>query len=65
MRNHWNGCGLILHEISHLIHQFALRDGLENRDVITAFRQASASGIYDQTLRRDWAGLEIDYDMGT
>lgn len=64
MRNHWNGSGLILHELCHLIHQHALPDGLENRDVKNAFQNAVASGIYERTLRRDWVGLEIDYDMG-
>ena len=28
MRLHWNGCGLLLHELCHLIHQLALVQGL-------------------------------------
>lgn len=51
MRLHWNGCGLLLHEFCHLIHQFALPDGLENATVIDAFEKATNSGLYDNTLR--------------
>jgi hypothetical protein len=62
MRLHWNGCGLLLHELSHLIHQFCL--GLDDPRVQRLYEQAEKSGAYDQTLRRDWAGMEEDYDMG-
>lgn len=63
MRFHWNGCGLILHELSHLIHQLILPDGLENIAVKEAFACAKASEKYEQVLRRDWAGKEIDCDL--
>ena len=61
MRLHWNGCGLLLHEFCHLIHQFCL--DLENDQVKQLFETARYSGRYDRTLRRDWAGLEEDYDL--
>jgi hypothetical protein len=64
MRLHWNGCGLLLHELCHLIHQFALEDGLYNEVVLNTFKIACESGLYEETLRRDWAGLEEDSDMG-
>jgi len=51
MRLHWNGCGLLLHEFCHLIHQFTLPNGLENETVIVAFETATKSGLYDNTLR--------------
>ncbi|GKZ01410.1 hypothetical protein MPSEU_001091800 [Mayamaea pseudoterrestris] len=56
MRLHWNGCGLVLHELCHLIHQFALADGLENKPVMEAYETARASGLYANVRRRDWAG---------
>jgi hypothetical protein len=62
MRLHWNGCGLLLHEFCHLIHQFCL--DLDNEKVNQLYEDARYSGRYDQTLRRDWAGLDEDYDMG-
>jgi hypothetical protein len=62
MRLHWNGCGLLLHELCHLIHQFCL--GLDDQRVQRLYEQAEKSKIYDQTLRRDWAGMKEDYDMG-
>eukprot|EP00980_Cylindrotheca_fusiformis_P011281 scaffold2597_cov116-Cylindrotheca_fusiformis.AAC.9 len=61
MRLHWNGCGLILHEFCHLIHQFCL--GLDNISVKRLYERARDSGLYEQTLRRDWAGLDQDFDM--
>lgn len=61
MRLHWNGCGLILHELCHLIHQFAL--GLHNPSVKEAYQKAKRSEKYEQVLRRDWAGLTIDCDL--
>lgn len=54
MRLHWNGCGLLLHEFCHLIHQFTLSDGLDNAKVIEAFETATKSGLYDNTLRYDY-----------
>jgi hypothetical protein len=63
MRLHWNGCGLLLHEYCHLIHQLVLPDGLENQLVRKAHGLASVSGLYDCVRRRDWAGLERDFDM--
>jgi hypothetical protein len=63
MRLHWNGCGLILHELCHLIHQQALPGGLENVDVVDAYTSAHYSGSYDTVLRRDWAGKDLDCDL--
>ena len=63
MRLHWNGCGLILHELCHLIHQVVLPDGLDNAKVQALFEQARASGLYNRTLRRDWAGMPVCHDM--
>lgn len=54
MRNHWNGCGLILHEICHLIHQQVL--GLDCERVKIIYARAQQSGRYESVLRRDWAG---------
>lgn len=61
MRWHWNGSGLLLHELCHIIHQFCL--GLDNEIVQEAYVQAKDSGIYDSILRRDWAGLDVDKDL--
>jgi hypothetical protein len=55
---------LILHELCHLIHQFALSGGLNNKAVETLYKESLNSGLYEHTLRRDWAGQEEDYDMG-
>jgi len=63
MRLHWNGSGLLLHELCHLIHQHCLKDGLDNGPVAELYKQAKLSGRYDQVLRRDWAGLEEEYDL--
>lgn len=63
MRLHWNGAGLLVHEFCHLIHQFALKDGLCNAKVLQAYLAAKQSGRYDRTLRRDWAGQDRDYDL--
>jgi hypothetical protein len=63
MRLHWNGCGLILHELCHLIHQVVLPDGLDNAKVQSLFEKAQASGLYNRTLRRDWADMPVTYDM--
>jgi hypothetical protein len=56
MRWHWNGCGLLLHELCHIIHQFCL--GLDNKIIEDAYQKAKDSGKLDEVLRRDWAGLE-------
>ena len=64
MRLHWNGCGLLLHELCHLIHQFAVPNGLANSKIIDLYHSAKESGLYDEVLRRDWAGLEEETDMG-
>ena len=62
MRWHWNGSGLLLHELCHVIHNVCL--GLDNPDVEGAYEIARESGKYDTTLRRDWAGSENgDTDM--
>lgn len=61
MRLHWNGCGLLLHEFCHLIHQFCL--GLDHPVVERLYTEAYKSGMYENVLRRDWAGKEEDYDM--
>jgi hypothetical protein len=63
MRLHWNGAGLLCHELCHLVHQFALDNGLANAKVQQAYLTAKASGLYDKALRRDWAGQDCDYDM--
>jgi hypothetical protein len=47
-----------------LIHQHALEDGLFNQTVKKAFNKAKTSGRYDNVLRRDWAGMDEDYDIG-
>lgn len=61
MRLHWNGCGLLLHEFCHLIHQECL--GLDNPHVVRLYTEAYKSGRYEEVLRRDWAGKEEDFDM--
>lgn len=61
MRQHWNGCGLLLHEFCHIIHQVVL--GLQNQRVIDLYHDARRSGRYERALRRDWAGKEVDHDM--
>jgi len=62
MRWHWNGCGLLLHELCHIIHQFCL--GLDDARIEYAYEQAKQTGKYATTLRRDWAGLDDgDTDM--
>lgn len=63
MRLHWNGCGLVLHELCHLIHQVALHEGLDNSTVQEAHARAKASGRYNEVLRRDWAGMPCETDM--
>lgn len=63
MRLHWNGCGLLLHEFCHLIHQQVLLDGLENARIKKAFGLATVSGLYDTVRRRDWAGQDEDFDL--
>lgn len=61
MRLHWNGCGLLLHEMCHLIHQNCL--GLDCPKVQELYTKATLSGKYERVLRRDWAGKPKDYDM--
>mmetsp|Transcript_15849 Transcript_15849/g.18416 ORF Transcript_15849/g.18416 Transcript_15849/m.18416 type:complete len:341 (+) Transcript_15849:91-1113(+) len=61
-RDHWNGCGLLLHEFCHLIHQLVLRDGLDNQYVQDLYETAMKSEKYEQVLRRDWAYLDCDTD---
>jgi len=56
MRLHWNGSGLLLHELCHLIHQCCLEDSLDNQTVEVLYEVANASGRYEKVLRRDWAG---------
>ncbi|CAB9524751.1 Transmembrane amino acid transporter protein [Seminavis robusta] len=63
MRLHWNGAGLICHEFCHLIHQFALPNGLGNTQLWQAYCKARESGLYDKALRRDWAGTDCDTDI--
>lgn len=65
MRLHWNGCGLLLHEFCHLIHQIILEDGLQNEMIMNAFGTALESGLYDDVLRRDWAFLPLGEDRDT
>uniref|UniRef100_A0A6U2PH21 Uncharacterized protein n=1 Tax=Leptocylindrus danicus TaxID=163516 RepID=A0A6U2PH21_9STRA len=61
-RLHWNGSGIILHELCHLIHQFVLDDGLSNAHVKELYDNAKLSGKYVNVLRRDWAGRDTDRD---
>lgn len=61
MRWHWNGCGLLLHEFCHIIHQFCL--GLDHPVIEEAYRKRESTQKYQSCLRRDWAGLEKDTDM--
>ena len=63
MRNHWNGCGLILHELCHLIHQQVL--GLDCALVKSVYEAAERTGKYETVLRRDWAGKPngVDTDL--
>jgi len=63
MRNYWNGCGLILHELCHLIHQLVLPDGLDNAMVKMVHKSALSGDKYKTVLRRDWAGRTCDTDM--
>jgi len=62
MRLHWNGCGLILHELCHVVHQHCLVNGLENHRVKEAYLRAEETGLYEQVLRRDCAGKTCDAD---
>lgn len=64
-RMHWNGCGLLLHELTHLIHQIVL--GLDCEEVLAIFGDALDSHLYDEVFRRDWAFLdcEVDAHYGT
>ena len=63
MRLHWNGAGLILHELFHLIHQLVLPYGLDNVLVKEIFHATKRNGRYEAVLRRDWAGNECEVDM--
>lgn len=53
----------MLHELCHILHQFALSDGLENTRVIEAFNRARNSRLYENVRRRDWAGKDEDFDL--
>ncbi len=55
-RNHWNGCGLLLHEFCHLIHQLVLPDGLNNDRVKNMYELAIQTGRYDLVLRLEVKG---------
>lgn len=61
MRQHWNGCGLVLHEYCHMIHQHVL--GLQNQRVIDLYQDARRSQRYERVLRRDYTGKEADHDL--
>jgi len=63
MRLHWNGCGLLLHEFCHLVHQCCLPDGLGNSTVAKAYETAKITSLYDVVRRRDWAGKPQDFDL--
>ena len=62
MRRHWNGCGLILHELCHLIHQLVLPHGLNNELVLEAFGNILNKERYDTVYRRDWGYSEEQVD---
>eukprot|EP00521_Asterionellopsis_glacialis_P008689 CAMPEP_0195285648 /NCGR_PEP_ID=MMETSP0707-20130614/3406_1 /TAXON_ID=33640 /ORGANISM="Asterionellopsis glacialis, Strain CCMP134" /LENGTH=194 /DNA_ID=CAMNT_0040345173 /DNA_START=463 /DNA_END=1047 /DNA_ORIENTATION=- len=40
-----------------------LENGLENVIVKNAYKEAKNSGLYNKSLRRDWAGMACDEDM--
>lgn len=61
MRQHWNGCGLLLHEYCHIIHQHVL--GLQNQRVVDLYQDARRSKRYEKVLRRDYAGKDVDHDL--
>lgn len=63
MRLHYNGCGLLLHELCHIIHQKTLPGGLNNAMVIEIHKKAQESRKYSKVLRRDWALKDFDTDM--
>lgn len=44
-----------------MIHQHVL--GLQNQRIIDLYQDARRNGRYERTLRRDWAGKKVDYDM--
>ncbi|KAL7508213.1 hypothetical protein ACHAWX_000717 [Stephanocyclus meneghinianus] len=62
-RTHYNGGGLMLHEICHIIHQKVLPGGLNNPMVIEIYRVAMESNKYSSVLRRDWALKDVESDM--
>lgn len=62
-RLHWNGCGIMLHELCHLIHQLVLPDGLENAKIKDLYERTKSAGKYKKVIRRDWAGRKVDYDQ--
>ncbi|KAL7539308.1 LOW QUALITY PROTEIN: hypothetical protein ACHAXR_009172 [Thalassiosira sp. AJA248-18] len=63
LRHHYNGSGLILHELCHIIHQKVLPGGLSNAMVVEIHHIAKLSGKYSKVLRRDWALNDVDTDM--
>ncbi|GFH44445.1 hypothetical protein CTEN210_00919 [Chaetoceros tenuissimus] len=62
MRRHWNGCGLILHELCHLIHQLVLPNGLNNETILEAFGNILNKERYDNVYRRDWGYTTEEID---
>ena len=93
---HWNGCGLILHELCHVLHQQVLPGGLDNEHVHLCYQVAqhnlqqqqphsarqsqspsstpitttatttticTCQSLYEETLRRDWAGKAVETDL--
>lgn len=63
IRAHYNGGGLMLHELCHIIHQKVLPGGLGNPMVSEIHKVAKESNKYSTVLRRDWALKEIETDM--
>ena len=63
MRAHYNGSGLLLHELAHIVHQKVLPGGLANSEVFEIWKIAQEGGKYNKVLRRDWAGRTVDTDM--
>ena len=63
LRLHYNGCGLILHELCHLIHQATLPGGLSNMLVVEMHKISKESGKYKKVYRRDWALKENETDV--
>lgn len=61
LRRHWNGCGLLLHELCHWIHDGVL--GLDCLRVQRVYYQHHQAQKYTHVLRRDWRGQSEERDL--